>query len=79
MDLFAGGDLAKVEELMLDRKEREIRRDNSFDFMLDTTNELCGPLAVKLRAIANSEPQNLAAIAAANAQSAATVPKTLDD
>lgn len=75
----AGGDLARVEELTLDRKERESRRDNSFEFMLETTAEICGPLALKLRTIAKSEPQNLAAIVAANAQSAATVPKTLDD
>jgi hypothetical protein len=75
----AGGDQAKVEALEVDRRERETRRDNSFEFMLETTQDLCGPLSIKLRAIAKSDPQNLAAIVAANAQSAAAVPKKLDD
>ena len=75
----AAGDTKKVEELTLGRKERETRRDNSFEFMLETTEELCAPLALKLRAIAKSEPQNLAEIVAANVQSAAGVPKSLDD
>lgn len=73
------GDAARVDELAQDRRERETRRDISFDFMLETTQELCGPLSLKLRAIAKSDPQNLAAIIAANAQSAAAVPKKLDD
>jgi hypothetical protein len=75
----AKGDTAKVEELAQDRRERETRRDISFDFMLETTQELCGPLSIKLRAIAKSDPQNLAAIVAANRQSAAAVPPKLDD
>jgi hypothetical protein len=72
-------DAARVQELQQDRSEREARRDISFDFMLGTTQDLCGPLSIKLRAIAKSDPQNLAAIVAANAQSAAAVPKKLDD
>jgi len=75
----AKGDEIRVEELSKDRRERETRRDISFDFMLETTRELCGPLSIKLRAIAKSDPQNLAAIVAANAQAAAAVPKKLDD
>ena len=75
----AKGDTARVDELAQDRRERETRRDISFDFMLETTNDLCGPLSIKLRAIAKSDPQNLAAIVAANAQSAAAVPPKLDD
>lgn len=75
----ANGDMAKVETLVADCRERETRRDNSFDFMLETTLEFCVPLSVKLRAIAKSDPQNLAAIVAANAQAAAAVPKKLDD
>ncbi len=72
-------DTARVQELQQDRSERETRRDISFDFMQGTTQELCGPLSIKLRAIAKSDPQNLAAIVAANAQSTAAVPKKLDD
>jgi hypothetical protein len=75
----AAGNPARVQELTLDRKEREIRRDLSFEFMVETAEELSTPLSQKLRAIAKSEPQNLAAIVAANAQTAATVPKALDD
>ncbi|MBP6011811.1 MAG: hypothetical protein KBA31_06245 [Alphaproteobacteria bacterium] len=73
------GDLARVEELTLESKERQGRRDISFGFMVDTTEELCGPLSIKLRAIAKSEQQNLAAIVAANAQAASSVPEKLDD
>ncbi len=75
----ASGNTAKVKDLENDRRERELRRDGSFDFMVDTTEELCAPLSIKLRAIARSDPQNLAAVVAANAQAAATVPKKLDD
>ncbi len=75
----AKGDTARVDELAQDRRERETRRDISFDFMLETTEELCGPLSIKLRAIAKSDPQNLAQIVAANRQSAAAVPPKLDD
>ena len=73
------GDTTKLEALKQDQTEREARRDLSFEFMLETTEELCAPLAIKLRTIARSDPQNLAAIIAANAQAAATVPKSLDD
>jgi hypothetical protein len=73
------GDAARVDELQQDRRERETRRDISFEFMLDTTQALCGPLSLKLRAIAKSDPQNLAAIVEANRQSAAAVPPKLDD
>jgi hypothetical protein len=73
------GDAARIEELQQDRRERETRRDISFEFMLDTTQALCGPLSIKLRAIAKSDPQNLAAIVEANRQSAAAVPTKLDD
>jgi hypothetical protein len=73
------GDTAKVEALTRDCQERETRRDNSFDFLVDTTLEFCAPLSIKLRAIAKSDPQNLAAIVAANAQAASAVPKKLDD
>lgn len=73
------GDAAKIEDLQQDRREREARRDISFEFMLDTTQALCGPLSLKLRAIAKSDPQNLAAIVEANRQSAAAVPPKLDD
>lgn len=72
------GDTAKVEELMKDRSEREFRRDTSFDFMVDTTQEFCAPLSAKLRAIAKSDPQNLAAIVAANT-APSVVPPKLDD
>ena len=75
----ATGGSATIEDLTRDLKERQARRDLSFEFMIETTEELCGPLALKLRAIAKSEPQNLAAIVAANAQAASTVPKKLDD
>ncbi|NOT40378.1 MAG: hypothetical protein HOP13_07800 [Alphaproteobacteria bacterium] len=72
------GDTAKVEVLAKDRREREGRRDTSFDFMVDTTQEFCAPLSAKLRAIAKSDPQNLAAIVAANT-GASVVPPKLDD
>jgi hypothetical protein len=75
----AAGNVPRVKDLENDRREREVRRDNSFDFMVDTTDELCAPLSIKLRAIAKSEPQNLAAVVAANAQVAAAVPQKLDD
>jgi hypothetical protein len=74
-----GGNDAKAKDLENDRREREIRRDNPFEFMVDTTDELCAPLYIKLRAIAKSEPQNLAAVVAANVQVAAAVPQKLDD
>ena len=73
------GNTTKAEELLQEIAERETRRDQSFEFLIETTEELCAPLAIKLRAVAKSEPQNLAAIVAANAQAAASVPKTLDD
>lgn len=73
------GNAAKVKDLEADKREREVRRDNSFDFLVDTTQELCAPLSVKLRTIAKSDPQNLAAVVAANAQAAAAVPAKLDD
>ena len=73
------GDAAKVEEIAKDRLDREERRDASFDFMVDTTAELCAPLSIKLRAIAKSSPQNLAQVVAATNQSAAVVPAKLDD
>jgi hypothetical protein len=73
------GDTAKLDELLQDRREREARRDLSFEFMMETTRDLCAPLSLRLRAIAKSDPQNLAAIVAANAQSAAAIPPKLDD
>ena len=36
--------------------------------MVETTQDLCGPLSAKLRKVAKSDAQNLAAIVAANAQ-----------
>ena len=75
----AKGDTAKVDDLTGQRNERSARRDSSFDFMTETTADLGGPLAVKLRAVARTEAQNLAAIVAANAQAAAVVPQKLDD
>lgn len=73
------GDMAKVEDLTQQRKERHGRRDASFEFMMETTQDLCGPLSMKLRNVAKSEPQNLAAIVATNAQAAASVPARIDD
>ena len=75
----AKGDGAKAETLTEERNERSERRDASFDFMTETTQDLGGPLAVKLRAVARTEAQNLAAIVAANAQAATGVPQKLDD
>lgn len=60
------GDAAKAEDLATQRKERWARRDSSFEFLMETTNDLCGPLSAKLRAVAKSEPQSLAALVAAN-------------
>jgi hypothetical protein len=71
------GDVAKVDELTAQRQERCGRRDASFGFMMETTQGLCGPLSAKLRKVAKSEAQNLAAIVAANAQAA--VPQKMDD
>jgi hypothetical protein len=68
------GDGAKAEDLTAQRAERAARRDSSFDFLLQTTNELAGPLAAKLRVIARSEAQNLEAIVAASS----TPPTTKD-
>jgi hypothetical protein len=73
------GDTAKAEDLTQQRNERCGRRDASFEFMMETTQDLCGPLSTKLRKVAKSEPQNLAAIVAANAQAAASVPARIDD
>ncbi|MCE9524149.1 MAG: hypothetical protein K8S25_17155, partial [Alphaproteobacteria bacterium] len=75
----ATGDNAKAADLIQQRNERSVRRDASFDFMTETTTDLGGPLALKLRKVAKSEAQNLAAIVAANAQSAASVPQKIDD
>lgn len=75
----AKGDTARAEALTEERSERGARRDASFDFMTETTEELGGPLAMKLRAVARTEAQNLAAIVAANAQAATGVPQKLDD
>ena len=47
--------------------ERADRRTASFDFMMETTRDFCGPLSQKLRAVAKSQPQNLSAIVAAAA------------
>ncbi len=73
------GETAKADELMQQREERFGRRDASFGFMMETTQDLCGPLSLKLRKVAKSPPQNLAAIVAANAQAPASVPAKLDD
>lgn len=75
----AAGNAAKAGDLSAELREREDRRNTSFEFLLETTDELCAPLAVKLREIAKSDPQNLSAIVAANTQAAAGVPKALDD
>lgn len=74
----AMGETAKADELTQQRQERCGRRDASFGFMMATTQDLCGPLSAKLRRIAKSEAQNLAAIVAASTQAAA-VPQKLDD
>lgn len=66
-DARLAGKADKVDELTREQTERAERRDGSFDFMVDTVQELCGDLTKKLRAVAKSEPQNLAAIVAANA------------
>lgn len=66
-DARLAGKSDKVEDLLHEQEERVQRRDSSFDFMVDTVQELCADLAKKLRAVAKSEPQNLAAIIAANA------------
>lgn len=65
-DARLAGKADKVEELTREQAERVFRRDASFDFMADTVEELCADLSAKLRAVAKSEPQNLAAIIAAN-------------
>lgn len=72
------GEMAKVDELTQQRQERCGRRDASFDFMMEATQNFCDPLSIKLRKVAKSEAQNLAAIVAANAQAAA-VPQKMDD
>lgn len=69
----ARGDAARVEELTAERQDRCARRESSFDFLMETMNDLSGPLSAKLRAIAKSEGQSLAAIVAANS---AAPPKT---
>jgi hypothetical protein len=68
------GDEVKLRALTADREERCARRDGSFEFMMDTTKELCSDLSVKLRALAKAEPQNLEAIVAANAVASAPSP-----
>lgn len=65
---------AKREDLKRQRDERVWRRDGSFDFMMDTIKSLGEPLAGKLRAIAKTSPQSLAAIVART--SAASAPPT---
>lgn len=72
------GNAAKADDLTQQRQERCNRRDASFGFMMETTQDLCGPLSAKLRGIAKSEAQNLAAIVASSTQATA-VPKKLDD
>lgn len=60
------GDSVRADDLAAERQDRCARRDSAFDFMIETINELSGPLSAKLRTIAKSEGQNLAAIVAAN-------------
>jgi hypothetical protein len=62
----ADGEKHKVESLTAERDERCTRRDNSFDFMMETAEQLGGSLARKLRAVAKAESQNMEAILAAN-------------
>ena len=62
----ARGDAAKAEELDAERRDRCERRDSGFDFLVETMKDLSTPLAAKLRVIAKSEGQSLAAIVAAN-------------
>ena len=50
--------------------ERSARRELSFEFLTETMQELSPPLVKKLRVIAKSQEQNLAAIVDANAQAA---------
>jgi hypothetical protein len=64
---------AKIDELTRECRERCLRRDSSFDFMMETTRETSATLAAKLHKVAKAAPQNLAAIIATNAQ---TIPET---
>jgi hypothetical protein len=70
------GDGAKVEALEHRCKERATRRDASFDFMVETAQELGAPLSAKLRVVAKSEAQNLSRIIAGGTPS--TPPTTSD-
>jgi hypothetical protein len=71
------GDTAKVDALTQQSRERAERRAASFDFMMETTRSLCGPLSEKLRSVARTQAQNLAAIVAASSQPPArAAPKT---
>jgi len=60
------GDTAKADRFSSERQERCARRDGTFEFMMETTQELGGSLAQKLRVVAQAAPQNLHAIVAAN-------------
>ena len=74
----ATGDNAKAESLSFNRSERQSRRDISFEFMMQTTRELCGPLSLKLRAVTKSAAQNVAGLIATNVQAGASVPQKQD-
>ena len=59
LELRISGSPLRVDELTRERDERCGRRDSSFDFMLETTQELGEPLAAKLRVIAKADPHSL--------------------
>jgi hypothetical protein len=60
------GDKSKTESLAAEREERSTRRDNSFDFMMETAEQLGSSLARKLRVLARAESQSIESILAAN-------------
>lgn len=58
---------AKLDDLIRERDARNVRRDASFDFMVNSMNEIWGPLSARLREIAKSPTGSVADIVAANA------------
>jgi hypothetical protein len=70
-DFDEASESAKLAGLRKQREERALRRNSSFDFMIQTIKDLGEPLAAQLRVIAKADPQTLHEIVARQTASGA--------
>jgi len=65
-------DTGGLTTIVVDPADPSMRRDSSFDFMMETIKDHGEPLAAKLRTIAKASPQSLAEILARSSAAGAT-------